>query len=67
MVAKWMDGIMQTPLWIVKLRQLPDRHSPHDGMHCAPLLTGILMMLTQTAHNQICWYAEGAFRDPSPA
>ena len=25
------------------------------------------MMLTQTAHNQICWYAEGAFRDPSPA
>ena len=25
------------------------------------------MMLTQTVHNQICWYAEGAFRDPSPA
>ena len=24
------------------------------------------MMLTQTTHNQICWYADGAFRDPSP-
>ena len=23
-------------------------------------------MQIQTEHNQICWYAEGAFRDPSP-
>lgn len=23
-------------------------------------------MRVQTEHNQICWYAEGAFRDPSP-
>ncbi|MEN9531177.1 MAG: hypothetical protein RIQ83_401, partial [Pseudomonadota bacterium] len=23
-------------------------------------------MRIQTEHNQICWYAEGVFRDPSP-
>ena len=24
-------------------------------------------MLTHTTHNQVCWYADGVFRDPSPA
>jgi 3-deoxy-D-manno-octulosonic acid kinase len=36
-----------------------------DALH--PLSTGILIMLTHTTHNQVCWYADGVFRDPSPA
>jgi hypothetical protein len=27
-VEKWMDGIMQTPLWIVKLRATGSRYRP---------------------------------------